>query len=70
MREHRGHGLGFATKVANVAAVTQAYPAVRTINTWNAAENRHMIALNDAMGFEVVAHSTFWLKQLAVAPGS
>ena len=64
MREHRGHGLGFATKVANVAAVMQAYPAVRTIGTWNAAENHHMIAVNDAMGFQVVAHSTLWLKKL------
>jgi GNAT superfamily N-acetyltransferase len=65
IREHRGHGLGFAVKVANVAAVSEAYPAVRTISTWNAAENRHMIAVNDAMGFQVVAHSTFWLKTLA-----
>lgn len=64
IREHRGHGLGFATKAANLVAVTAAFPAVRTISTWNAAENEHMIAVNDAMGFEVAAHSTFWLKKL------
>jgi GNAT superfamily N-acetyltransferase len=63
--EHRGHGLGFATKVTNVVAVTYAYPAVRTVSTWNAAENEHMIAVNEAMGFGVTAHSTFWLKKLA-----
>jgi len=51
--------------VANVAAVLQAFPAVRTISTTNAAENHHMIAVNDAMGFQVVAHSTFWVKKLA-----
>jgi GNAT superfamily N-acetyltransferase len=65
VREHRGRGLGFATKVANLAAVVEAHPAVRTINTWNAAENEHMIAVNEAMGFEIVAHSTAWLKKLA-----
>jgi GNAT superfamily N-acetyltransferase len=65
MREHRGHGLGYAMKLANTAAVMAAYPAVRTISTWNAAENHHMIAVNRAIGFQVVAHSTFWLKKLA-----
>jgi GNAT superfamily N-acetyltransferase len=64
LREHRGHGLGFAVKVANLWAVMARHPAVRTINTWNAADNEHMIAVNDAMGFEVVAHSTFWRKDL------
>jgi GNAT superfamily N-acetyltransferase len=63
-REHRGRGLGFAIKVANLSAVTDAYSAVRTISTWNAAENKYMIAVNDAMGFEVVAHSSWWLKKI------
>jgi GNAT superfamily N-acetyltransferase len=66
IREHRGRGLGFATKAANLAAVTAAYPGIRTISTWNAAENVHMIAVNEALGFEVVAHSTFWTKSLLV----
>jgi hypothetical protein len=65
LREHRGHGLGFAVKVANLWPLTEWHPAVRTVNTWNAADNEHMIAVNDAMGFEVVAHSTFWRKDLA-----
>jgi hypothetical protein len=64
MREHRGRGLGFAAKVANLSAVTDAYPSVRVISTWNAAENEYMIAVNDAMGFEVVAHSSWWLKKI------
>jgi GNAT superfamily N-acetyltransferase len=64
IREHRGHSLGFATKATNLAAVMAAYPAIRRISTWNAAENTYMIAVNDAMGFEVVAHSTFWTKEL------
>jgi GNAT superfamily N-acetyltransferase len=64
MREHRGHGLGFALKVANLFAVAQAHPAVRTINTWNAEENAPMIAVNEEMGFGVVAHSAYWHRPI------
>ena len=64
LREHRGHGLGLATKLANLWALEERYPAVRRISTWNAAENEHMIAVNDAIGFQVAAHSIHWLKQL------
>ncbi len=65
MREHRGHGLGLAMKVANVFAVTERHPDVRSISTWNAAENAPMIAVNDVMGFAVVAHSAYWLRTIA-----
>jgi GNAT superfamily N-acetyltransferase len=64
IREHRGHGLGFATKLANVVRLVDAYPGVRALSTWNAGDNEHMIAINEAMGFDVVAHSTYWLKKL------
>jgi GNAT superfamily N-acetyltransferase len=64
MREHRGHGLGFAMKLANVMALEREFPSARTLSTWNAAENAPMIAVNEEMGFEVVAHSTNWLKKL------
>ncbi len=64
LREHRGHGLGFAMKLANLWAVTERHPAVRAVNTWNAADNEHMIAVNEAMGFRVVSHSTYWRKPL------
>jgi GNAT superfamily N-acetyltransferase len=63
-REHRGHGLGFAMKAANLWAVQQRHPGVRAINTWNAAENAPMIAVNEAMGFEVVSTSVYWRKDL------
>jgi GNAT superfamily N-acetyltransferase len=64
MREHRGHGLGFAMKVANLAALEQRFAAARRVSTWNAAENAPMIAVNDEMGFEVVSRSNCWLKTL------
>ena len=64
VREHRGHGLGFATKVANLWALQERHPAARTVSTWNAAENEHVIAVNDAIGFEVTARSVSWRKLL------
>jgi len=64
VREHRGHGLGFAMKLANMAALEQRFPAARGVSTWNAAENAPMIAVNDEMGFEVVGRSNHWLKKL------
>jgi hypothetical protein len=35
------------------------------VSTWNAAENDHMIAVNDEIGFAVVALSNSWLKRLS-----
>jgi RimJ/RimL family protein N-acetyltransferase len=64
MREHRGHGLGLAMKVANLWAVTERHPRVRTISTWNAGENAPMIAVNEKMGFAVEAHSSYWLRDI------
>jgi len=67
MREFRGHGLGFALKLRNLGVVQEQYPEVRSISTWNAAENEHMIAINEAMGFELISQSTYWLKQLGLS---
>jgi GNAT superfamily N-acetyltransferase len=63
VREHRGNALGFAVKLANVLALEEAFPPARAVNTWNAVDNLHMIAINEEMGFEVVANSVYWLKQ-------
>jgi GNAT superfamily N-acetyltransferase len=65
LREHRGHGLGFAVKVTNLFAIVERHPDVRRINTRNAADNEHMIAVNEEIGFEVTAHSTHWLRAIA-----
>lgn len=68
MREHRGHGLGFAMKLANFFAVQEQHPGVRRINTWNAADNAPMIAVNDDLGFRVEAYSTDWQRPIAPRP--
>jgi GNAT superfamily N-acetyltransferase len=68
VREHRGHGLGFAMKLANLFAVQEWHPAVRRIKTENAEENGPMIAVNADLGFRAVAHSTDWRRPIAPRP--
>jgi len=64
LREHRGHGLGFAVKLANLHATLARHPSVQNISTWNAEDNAPMIAVNNDLGFEVVAHSVYWLRKI------
>jgi GNAT superfamily N-acetyltransferase len=54
LRAHRGHRLGLALKVANLRAMAAAQPQVERIDTWNAEQNGPMIAVNEALGFEIV----------------
>jgi len=64
LREHRGHRLGLAVKLANLDALESTVPEVNLISTGNAQENAPMIAVNEMLGFEVVATGTFWQKPL------
>ncbi|RSZ65534.1 hypothetical protein EAH68_01910 [Corynebacterium hylobatis] len=57
---HRGHGLGMTLKVANLAQLARQLPRVRTIYTWNAEENSHMLAINRRMGFVPAARFECW----------
>ena len=49
--DHRGHRLGMLMKLANLELLRRTISGVEIINTWNAAVNEHMIAINEAMGF-------------------
>lgn len=51
---HRGHRLGMWVKLANLRYTRGEEPALRNIDTWNAATNSHMIAINEALGFRAV----------------
>jgi GNAT superfamily N-acetyltransferase len=62
--EHRGHRLGLAVKLANLDYLAATAPGVKLVITGNAQENAPMIAVNDMLGFEVVATGTFWQKEL------
>jgi GNAT superfamily N-acetyltransferase len=66
LREHRGHRLGLAVKLANLDYLEANFPEVRLVITNNAQENAPMIAVNEMLGFEVVATGTFWQKELVV----
>jgi hypothetical protein len=61
---HRGHRLGVVAKLANLATMRAAEPAVTTIDTFNAADNSYMIAINEAMGFRLVDHWANWQGRL------
>ncbi|WP_025618553.1 GNAT family N-acetyltransferase [Salinispora cortesiana] len=58
--EHRGHRLGLLVKLENLRYLRSHEPAVRVINTFNAAANDHMIAINEQLGFRVADHWTNW----------
>jgi len=53
IRQHRGHRLGLLLKTAMLEWLAETEPAIERIETGNAAANDHMIAVNDALGFEV-----------------
>jgi len=57
---HRGHRLGVVVKLANIDALRANWPSVHSINTWNAGVNDHMVAINEAMGFQAIEQWREW----------
>jgi acetyltransferase, GNAT family len=53
--EYRGHRLGTLVKAANLEAVHAALPQAPAVHTFNAAENHHMLAVNETLGFRRAA---------------
>ena len=64
--EHRGRRLGMILKAANLRLLRQEMPSVERVVTWNAESNKHMIAINEALGFR--PHLRFCQWQLDVSP--
>jgi GNAT superfamily N-acetyltransferase len=50
-RPHRGHRLGLLLKTAMLEWLVVAEPQVEQIETGNATANKHMIEVNDALGY-------------------
>lgn len=48
---HRGHGLGLWLKSAMLEHLLQEHPLLRRLETWNAAENEHMLQINRRLGY-------------------
>jgi GNAT superfamily N-acetyltransferase len=59
---HRGHRLGAVLKLANLRQAREHEPELRVIDTWNAAVNQHMIAINEAIGFRPVDAWVNWQR--------
>jgi len=63
-REHRGHRLGIAMKVANHRAVRRTHPGCVHLLTGNADVNEHMNAVNDQLGYRTVECMAEMQKEL------
>jgi len=62
LAEHRGHRLGMLLKVANLRALQMGGSIPSQVHTFNAEENRHMLDVNEAIGFRPVGHAGCWRK--------
>jgi GNAT superfamily N-acetyltransferase len=62
LSEHRGHRLGMLLKAANLQRLAQLRPRPPLVSTFNAEENRHMLAVNEAIGFRAVGCAGCWRK--------
>lgn len=61
---HRGHRLGLLLKIGMLHWLREQEPQLRTIDTWNAATNAHMIGVNEVVGFRVMANEVVWQRRL------
>ncbi|WP_403023865.1 GNAT family N-acetyltransferase [Salinibacterium sp. GXW1014] len=60
--EYRGHRLGMLLKLANLHALDRLAPGRPAIYTWNAEENRHMLDVNEAVGFVAFGYESSWRR--------
>ncbi len=51
VRAHRGHRLGLLLKTGMNLWLAETEAQLRTIDTWNAESNDHMISVNEALGY-------------------
>ena len=63
--EHRGHALGKWLKATMLQRIFDERPEAKDIRTANADSNDAMLAINNALGFEVVSTITNWQADAA-----
>jgi len=66
LHEHRGHRLGMLLKLANINFLERVYPGHPAIITFNAEENRHMLSVNEHVGFVAAGYEAVWKRDLEV----
>ncbi|HEU0164566.1 MAG TPA: GNAT family N-acetyltransferase [Thermomicrobiales bacterium] len=67
LSEHRGHRLGMVLKIANIQHLMEVNPRSTLLVTFNAEENRHMLSVNEAVGFRPVGAEGAWKKVATTA---
>ncbi|CAA9574851.1 MAG: Acetyltransferase, GNAT family [uncultured Thermomicrobiales bacterium] len=72
LSEHRGHRLGMLMKIANLQELARVSPDSSMVFTGNAEENRHMLNVNEAVGFRAIGYEGGWKKVVSPAtpPGA
>lgn len=61
---HRGHGLGLLMKLVNLVELREHHPRHTRVVTWNAEENRPMLAVNEATRFNPIVHDGVWQRRV------
>ncbi|WP_370290356.1 GNAT family N-acetyltransferase [Nocardioides sp.] len=61
---HRGHRLGLLLKAAMVLHLADAEPRLRAIDTWNAASNVPMLAVNELLGYRLLGEQWSYQRHL------
>ncbi len=64
-REHRGHRLGMAVKVANLRQLQHCAPTRGFVEAGNAKINTWMVAINEQLGFQPVEGYALYQRPLA-----
>jgi len=62
VRAHRGHRLGLQLKLDMLRWLGEAEPQLRVIDTDNAADNLHMIRINEELGYQPLVTEVEWQR--------